>query len=913
MAGLDEVRRHGRVSGIGAWTQSAWSNGARRLGWSVLVAFGLFASEVATADGRVPIGAWGSQSPGILVESVALQDDATALYVNPAALGRAVPWGLYAYYSADHANRGVLAPSGLTTGIAASDLAPGEVRPVEGDAWGAAATWGAFGLGYEQARRGRDRSSRRATLGWGWSAPFGLRLGLRTTWQHEVRPVDAADPGGGSSGRVHTGDSTWRWDAGLLHRPTRYLSWGARVSDLGRSILFDEALSRRYRYGLALRPLPGAWRTRVTTFADLESREDTRWMRESALDAGVSLQIVPGVWAEGATRGRLDDFSATQTWRFGMRVDFVHTTLFAGARLDGGDRTDRALYSFHHTGARQRTVLAPESLAKMTIGGRYGDESQWGLLLPLVGVPAQQSVRSLFAQLERAETDSRVRGVLLELRPMSGGALSEELRVRVRRVRAAGKPVVAYMEWCSGWSQYALAAACDRVVLEPVSGIQRLGLRAEIPYLGGVFDSLGIGFEKAKQGAYKTALEEFLRSDASPELKESLGAVFDDLQRGLTEEVVRDRGLDPAGASEWADGRSIEAPRALEIGLVDSLGSRKDAEAWLRDLSGVGASPVSLAGWVDRRSEWAHGPLIAVVWCDGAIEMGKSYRDLSRGNILGAGTVAAQLEALAASPRVRAVVLRIDSPGGSSLASDQMWRAVEQFRDSGKPVVASMSRAAASGGYYLAGAAHEIVADASTLTGSIGVFLLKPHLHGLYERLGARIEVLERGSMMGLYSPMFPWTDEQRAHMQRMIDLLYDRFLECMAKYRPLTREELEAVAQGRVWTGRDAYERGLVDHLGDLEVAIERARALAGLSDDAEVVDLTRPQPSLFERLVFDGGALAGARLRGLNGVLAALRGPRADGTSAPLLDPALDATIPSLEPWRSESPWLVHLTTSF
>ena len=863
------------MSIAGCKMREGWRRRAFPLGF-LLIAGLLGWAPASTGEDEGPTG----RLPGVLIESVAVNDDATALYVNPAALGRTVPWGLHVFFSGKR-----------------------QATAESGDRWGGALSIGATGIGFERERPGRGASFRRVSFGWGWAAASGVRLGLRGTWQDARREVDLnAVPAGEA---VRTKDSTWRWDLGMLYRPSRRLSCGLRVQDIGQSLYFGEVLERRYRFGLGVRPLPGAWRTRATLFGDVEAAERSRWWIESYAEAGASVQVLPGIATEAAVGGRLDAFEATRAWRIGLRFELLHASVRGGTQLDRDDRADRQLVAVHVTGARQRTVVPAPTLAKMTLGGRYGDEAQLGLPLPIIGAPSRRGVRGVFEELDRIESDPNVRGLLLEVNPISAGALTEELRARIHRVREAGKPVVAYMEFGSGWSQYALAAACDRIVLEPVSAIRRLGLRAEIPYLGDALDSLGIGIDKVRAGQYKTAFEEALRGEASGELKEALGAVLDEVHDGYVEAVSADRqlGLDQVG--EWADGRTVTSPQALELGLVDSLGTRKDAESWLRELAGVGGALRSVAGWTDRMEEWNRGPLVAVVWCDGIIESGKSQRGFGMVNTLGARTIAAQLEALANSPKVAALVLRIDSPGGSSLASDQMWQAVERFRESGKPVVASLSRTAASGGYFLAGAADEIVSNASTLTGSIGVYVMKPHSVGLYDHLGINVEVLERGAMMGLYSTVFPWTPGQRAHMQEMVDLLYERFLDCMVKHRPLTRDQLDRVAQGRIWTGRAALEHGLVDRLGDLAVAIERARELAGLPEDAEVLHVRRPRVSLFERVISGDGALA--RLAETASRLL---------PGGPLAGTAVEAEAAARvgeSNWRAEVPWLSRLLEAY
>lgn len=810
---------------------------------------GLFCWRVATAGvlllaGNAARAGVEPHWPGVV--SVAVNDDATALFVNPAAIDRSVPWGF----------------------VLSTDQS--EDAPVVPDVWSYGLTLGALGLGYQQTRPAGEGTVQQYIVALGGATERVVSIGLRGVYQRQTRP---AGPGPFFGGTVSS--KTWRWDAGLLCRPAPFLSAGATVEDFTQSSFFQEPIPRAYRLGLALRPLSANARTRLTLFGDVRGEERQTWSRQAELETGLTVEPVPGLEVFASLDGSLGDFSGSRRLRAGLSLHLLGSTSVFGLFFDPDDRHSGTGYGIHHSSAREPALVERPECARLRLSGRYGDESEQGLPLPFLGSPTQRSARPVLTQLHRAETDPAIKGVLLEIEPLTAGALTEEIRDAIHRVRDQGKPVVAHLEYGYGWSQYYIAAACDRIVLDPVSAIGRLGYRAELSYYGEFLDTLGVEFEKVAAGKYKTAYETLVLSGPSEGMTESLDSVIDDLHRRRLDEVAADRGIDRDHLAELADGRILESPLALKEGLVDTLGDRRDARKLLADLAGThGRDPISVAGWTYRQDAWSRGPAVAVLWLDGTIETGPSRRGLATGNTLGSETVVEQLRSLRGRRDVRAVVVRIDSPGGNGLASDQIWRAIEELRKSGKVVVASMSRIAASGGYYIASAAGEIFADPGTITGSIGVVLIKPNLAGFHDRHGIHVGVFERGRMMGLYSTNFPWTEEERRHLTEKTDLFYGHFLDRVAAGRPLDRNEVDAVGQGRIWTGRQALERKLIDRLGGLSEAVARAKELAGLDPEAPVVDVYRPGWSFLERLVFQSRV----GLQGLGSTLGLSRGISSD-----------------------------------
>lgn len=460
--------------------------------------------------------------------------------------------------------------------------------------------------------------------------------------------------------------------------------------------------------------------------------------------------------------------------------------------------------------------------------------------------PTEISLEDVRWAFERLGDDRRVRGVVLRFDALHAGpAALHTLRRLVADLRAQGKRVVAWLPSADTWDYY-LASACDEVILAPPGQLSVLGLRAEAVFLKDALALVGVEADLESIAEYKTAPDAFLRSTMSEPHREMLDAIlgvyFDEIVAAIAEE----RGLDPAQVRELIDAMPITPAEAVEAGLIDALLYEDELTARLRPGGEGGESDPALVTWEEalrwmrRPIRWTTRRTVGVVSLEGLIVPGRSRRIPLPvplpfvGGQAGAESVVQALRRAEADERIAAVILHIESPGGSALASDLVYRAVRRLRER-KPVVALMGEQAASGGYYVAAPAHCIVARPTTLTGSIGVWGGKFMLGGLYEKLGVRRESLQRGAMAGLYSDLAPFSEEERARVRREMGQSYARFKRYVAEGRGMTESRVEEVARGRVWTGAQAREVGLVDELGDFETALAMAKELAGLKPGRE------------------------------------------------------------------------------
>ena len=504
-------------------------------------------------------------------------------------------------------------------------------------------------------------------------------------------------------------------------------------------------------------------------------------------------------------------------------------------------------------------------------------------------------VRTIVENLRKAKADSRVSALLLKPTGFDSPywAKVQEIRDAVVDFKKSGKPVYAYLEY-GGDREYFLASAADKVFLLPSSPLDLRGIATYQVFLRGVFDKFGVYPDMHHIGDYKTATNQLTEKGYTRAHKE----MDESLNRDLYEQLVR--GISDGRKKKDADVRALidQGPflpeDALRAGLVDDVAYEDQVEERLRpagadrlrkieseDYARVSAASVGLN----------RGPRIGVIYATGAINSGRSGFDPLNGAVIGSDTLIESIRQARRDSSLRAIVLRIDSPGGSSVASDAIWRElmIAKTERADRPIIASMSDLAASGGYYIAMPAQVIVAQPGTLTGSIGIYGGKMVTAGIYEKLGAHIESTSIGKNAEIDSPARPFNPSELKKVQDELQAFYDQFVEKVAQSRHTTPEKIDAIAQGRVWTGRQARERGLVDALGGLEAAVAIAKQRAKLSADAEVeLVVYPPRKSFYELLTeqFSGGSndqvamstwLAANLSKGEMDALRLMRGPLA------------------------------------
>jgi protease-4 len=469
------------------------------------------------------------------------------------------------------------------------------------------------------------------------------------------------------------------------------------------------------------------------------------------------------------------------------------------------------------------------------------------------------SAMSIIEALRRAEDDDRVKAILVRL-PEDGmePGMADELRLAIKHFRTSGKPVIAHSQglYPSGvvTSTYMLGASADELWMQPGASFQVTGLANEDIFLKRFFDKYGIKADYEQRYEYKNAVNGYLYDNYTPAHREAqlswMGSVY---EQGLAA-AAADRKRDPAALRRDIEAGPYLAEEALRLKLIDKLGQEQEAKANLLKRAGDGAEAVDFEDYARgrRARERGTGPAIAVIQAEGDIVTGKDGggNPFTGGSTIYSDTVADAFYAAIKAKDVKAIVFRVNSPGGSDTASEQILAAVRAAKAAKKPVVVSMGTYGASGGYWIASEASAIVAEPTTLTGSIGVFGGKFAIGPALARFGVDVRQIGVGSPgAGAYGMSQEFTPAQHAVISRWMDTIYANFVQRVATGRKLSPERVHEIARGHVWTGAQAKQLGLVDELGGFYDAVDKAKQLAGIKGDARLKRMT-PNASTFEAL---------------------------------------------------------------
>lgn len=620
------------------------------------------------------------------------------------------------------------------------------------------------------------------------------------------------------------------WDVGLTVRPWRYFAFGASAFDLNAPEFDGRRIARRFDLGIGLRPFTD----RVEIAVDWRF-DDLTPFDASNLDVVVRGEVIEGLllMAGFSTNFRGDELAG----QIGIELRVPHVA--GGYAL--GAQFDETRVASHQawlrlTTERQRGLnIAPKRYVLIDLEQVVGGQNPIARLFQ-----RSDPWLELFSTLRRIGDDSDVLGVVVKMEGSGalGLARAEALHGALAELKARGKRVVSLLLGADD-PDYYVALASDRIFAVPAANLLVNGFSISSTFMGRLLHRLGIDIDVVRVGQYKTAPDEFSSGEMSDADRVQLMAWLNEIFPRYAATLAKARKLSEERAYQLLNQGILGAQAAQKAGLVDEVIFTDQLLAKLQEIEG---RSVSLADGLPPKADvpraWGLSPKIALVRIDGLITAGKSAGGLLSGKQTGAASVLETLQKVYADDSYAALVLAIDSGGGSSLASDLIWRAVRLVAQK-KPVIVSMGSVAASGGYYIASAGNEIFASPATLTGSIGVFMIKPSFGKLLHTLGVNEVILKRGESADLTSLVRTWTDEEKGELTRAIDETYALFLDRVAEGRGLERGKVEALAHGRVWGGSAAKENGLVDALGGLEQAIGRAQELAGLKDEEIEVEL--------------------------------------------------------------------------
>ncbi len=484
----------------------------------------------------------------------------------------------------------------------------------------------------------------------------------------------------------------------------------------------------------------------------------------------------------------------------------------------------------------------------------------------------EQNLRGMIARLDRAAKDDSISAVVLRIQNTSvGRGKLAELRAAIARTQESGKKIIAELNSAST-ADYLLACACDEIIMPKSGVIMMPGVRAEVTFFGGLFEKLGIEADMLQVGDFKGAAEPFTRKSMSKEFRQQYTMLIDDFYNQMISTIATDRKLAEDKVKELIDVGLLSTQDAKKHGLVDVVAYADETEAYLKEhlkadeidlLADYGKKKIDTnfsgpLGFMklfelmmggSSGSRGSKNKKIALVYAIGPIMTGSSTASLFGGETMGSDTIVKALRKAGDDDTVVAIVLRVDSPGGSALASDLIWREITRME---KPVVASMGDMAASGGYYISMGCDIIFAEAGTITGSIGVVGGKIVMSGLFEKAGIATDVISRGKNSGLLSGDAKFSDSEREVWKKMMEDTYLEFTQKAADGRKMKLADLEKHAGGRIWSGQRAQKVGLVDKVGTLRDAILEAKKLAGLGDEDKAEIMVLPKPvNVFDQLL--------------------------------------------------------------
>jgi protease-4 len=719
--------------------------------------------------------------------SVALVDDTTALPINPGAAGARDLFEVFASKSIDPTVRGQFSLFGGLPN---------------------------FSLGYQQFQAGAIGDLRKFYVGYTYPILDFLSVGANYHLTQEVFVQNS---------NIHS------FDIGALVRPARFLSFGFAARNLNAPMLNQGQARRAYAVGVGVRPLG----ERLTLTADAQWDEGDEARNITGL-FGLESEPFDGILLRGSIdlRGQ---------FMFGLGLQFDRMAAGYFHSFNGTSNHDAVHAQITNATFASASQQMGNSFAYVDLSRGIALDNGDAQTPGLFNNNRQVSHWQLLQKLHLVNTLPRYKGVILEVGSLGiGMGAIEEIRTALKTLQQSGKKVMVYLK-DAGMSEYYLAAGADQILMHPLGSLRLPGFAYVLPHYRKLLDKVGVEVEFVKVGQYKTGLESFVLEEASAATQEELAAIQqDDFQR-YTETLMQHRRLEKATVDKILAKTLFTAVEAKQTGLVDNYLYRDEILETAANLIHQPTADVeNLESLRLHDRSWEPNDKIAVIYISGNIIEGSSGQDFLFGEqYVGSLSVMRDIQKAQRDPQVKALVVRINSPGGSPLASDEIFRALQKYKENTKkPVIVSMADVAASGGYWIALAGDKLVANPSTITGSIGIFASKTHFEKLYQQAGVNHTVVKTNERADSSGNHRAFTPEERQILQNNLRDYYRIFLERVSESRKLDIKEVEEVAQGRIYTGKQALDRRLVDQLGGLEDAIALARKMAVLrTEDVDIL----------------------------------------------------------------------------
>ncbi|MBS4015561.1 MAG: signal peptide peptidase SppA [Candidatus Latescibacteria bacterium] len=596
------------------------------------------------------------------------------------------------------------------------------------------------------------------------------------------------------------------WDAGILIRPHQYISFGAVMQSIGHQV------RNQYITGIGIRPLTN----RLTLTCDFYSDD---WKNPRI---GLETEPINGVEIKGKITP--DGVYSIQA---GINLDKISIGSILNSATEKNSSKRWAGY-LRLSGERRRSLIKPAPrFLEMNLTGTIADQKTG---FSLFGGSVDYTTYQVLNTIQKAKQDKSIKGIVLKLNnPNMSFAVAQEIKSALHDFKKENKELIVYAP-NMGIIDYYLACSGDQIISHPLGETHIPGITSRSMFLKGSLDKLGLEFDYERIGKHKNAPEMLTQDTMSLATREVINSILDDYYEHITNTIAEERNFTKEQIIEKINYGFYLAKQARQHGLLDDLYYEDELDSIFK------AKYKGFAKITDTRFnrqkdyeyDWSDLPVVAVIYANGEITQGESRTDfLMGGNTCGANTMVRAIRQARKDKNTKAVILRIDSPGGDGFASDLIFRELELTRKD-KPVIVSMGSLSASGGYYIAMVADKIFVSPATITGSIGVFAAKLVTRDMYEKLGIKTETLKRGERADAYSSDRTFTDSEREILQNQLQEFYDQFIDKVAQYRNLTVEYVDSVGQGRIWTGNQAQQNLLVDSIGGLLNAIDYAKEKA-------------------------------------------------------------------------------------
>jgi len=727
-------------------------------------------------------------SPNLPLGSVAYSDDIWAIQYNPAGLGVARGWQLY--YTHAYSDSSFKGDNGIFMS--------------------------AGGLGFSSEWLGTQNSTtyRKYSLAYGLKLDQRFFMGSSYSW---------------FSSKNQDLDKLSSWNAGIIFRANQYLSLGALVSDLNRPTYLNQKTDIGFNYGVSFRP----WQDRLTLAVEGFSTEKQR-LKDTRLTYKLEAEPTDGL----ILYGLLD-----QDKNYGLGVRFNLTNFCLGSfnffAKKGGMQNGVGYMGFSKDRFRTR-MQRKNNLLKMRLAGDIPEENRSGAFLA-----KKRTLFQVLNQIQKAREDKTISGLILRIDNLAiGWAKVQELRDALYDFKSSAKKIYVFME-SGGNKEYYLATLADKIIMLPTGDLNFTGLAAEVTFYKKTLDKLGVVADLEHIGDYKNASDLLTRESMSDAHREVVNSVLDDIYSQILQDIAQARNLTVEEVKDKINQGPYTALEAKKTGLVDELAFYDEVKEIAEEKENKNFLTLSENRY-SKQTEWGYSwfipPKIALIYATGEIVSGRSGRDFLFGNTMGSETIADAIKKAREDNKIKAVVLRVDSPGGSGIASDVIWRELVLTKRK-KPLIVSMSDVAASGGYFIACPGDYILAQPGTITGSIGVISGKVSLQGLYQKIGFSKEIVKRGAHADFYTTTRTFSDEEREIVRRQIKQFYSDFVDKVASGRKLPFAYVDGIAQGRVWTGNQALQNKLVDEFGGINLALALAKEKAGIPDESAVQIVTLPR----------------------------------------------------------------------